>query len=184
MHKHAREHTRAKRAGDRARLVYARSNTRVKQTHIQNTLEQQRDPRIHRYPPPRAIKTRRRRSTLHSARAPAHRARSGAPAMSPRHRTIVPGVLSRRAPSHRCARGRHRRGAAIRPAAVATHEHAHEHTHAGRRAHTHAHEHVPTTDSPTSLGDGYGERRSRARPGAAGGAAAGTQHTSNRGHVT
>ena len=91
MHTHTRKHTRAKGQASATRLVYARANTRVTQPHVQNTLERQRDPRIHRYPPPRAIKKLRRRSTLHSARA--HR-----PPRPLRRTSDVP------APPHDCAR--------------------------------------------------------------------------------
>jgi hypothetical protein len=164
MHTHAKPH--ANRAVERARPFFARANTRVRQPHIHNTLvlkhgtkthantpltEDARTiarPRIHRYPPPRAIKTRRRRSTLHSTRAPAHCARSGAPAMSQRHHTIVPGVTQSRAqpPLRPALRGEPSGVTSIFcicicivfPAAVATQTHNDVHSQAGRRAHARA----------------------------------------------
>ena len=122
-----------------------------------------------------------------SACAPAQRARSGVPAMSPPHRTIVDGVTqsSRAQPPLRPATPAPAggTGAARRPSGGSpnTGTNTHEHTHAGRRAHTHAHEHVHTTGSPTSLGDGYGGRRAAstgARPGA--GAQTRIEHPASR----
>ena len=146
---HTRKHTRIGQSSA-VRTFYARGNTRVRQPHVHNTLALKHDtethantpltedactiarPRIHRYPPPRAIKTRRRRSTLHSARAPAHRARSGAPAMSPRHHTIVHGVTQSRAqpPLRPALRGK--------PSGGSRNAHTQRRTQPGRPPRTHA----------------------------------------------